>query len=52
MVDQEILNKFNRDQRQNVWFKENNIKLIRITDLEINAMNDEQLFSYCNSYMM
>jgi hypothetical protein len=51
-IDKEILNKFNRDQQQNIWFKENNMKLVRITDLEINAMNDEQLFSYCNSYMM
>lgn len=51
-TDKMILGKYNRDKEQNIWFFEQNKKLVRITDLQINAMNDEQMFEFCNSYKL
>ena len=47
LVDCEILRKRGRDEAQNLWFKTQNIKLVRITDVEINSMDDIALNLWC-----
>ncbi len=46
-VNINILKKYKRDVAQNDWFKLNKMKLIRITDKAINAMNDNELKEWC-----
>jgi len=46
-IDAEILNKVKRDRDADVWFSQQCLRLVRVTDVEVNVMNDEQLREWC-----
>ncbi len=46
-VDAEILRKRSRDEAQNVWFEDHGMRLVRLTDVAVNSMDDLRLRQWC-----
>jgi len=47
-VHAEIYRKYNRDKAQNEWFVKNDMCLVRVTDRQINAMDENSLSKWCD----
>jgi hypothetical protein len=47
-----IARKYHRDIEQNAWFASHNVTLIRITDVEIDGLTDEQLLSLIHTHSL
>lgn len=51
-IDKKIYEKFLRDREQDHWFLENNLRLVRITDVEINEHTNDLMIILCKYQLL